>query len=107
MFTTRHRSKHGSYPSAPFQRGTALENGFIPVAQTDFSRTETAHCQGQRRCAVQSILNLGCGSAMRNPATGNQQSSERILVMIIQTCRDTADNICLAVPTAIHDYPAR
>ena len=52
-------------------------------------------------------LTVGCGSAMRNPATGNQQSSERILVMIIQTCRDTADNICLAVPTATHDYPVR
>ena len=83
MFTTRHRSKHGSYPSAPFQRGTALENGFIPVAQADFSRTETAHSQGQRRCAVQSILNLGCGSAMRNPATGNQQSSERICYFLL------------------------
>ena len=44
-------------------------------------------------------LTVGCGSAMRNPATGNQQSSERICYFLLFLKKINVRNI--AAPTLI------
>lgn len=43
----------------PFSKGTALENGFIPVARQISAEQKQPTGTGQRRCAVQSILDCG------------------------------------------------
>ena len=48
----------------------ALENDFIPVAQADFSRTQTANSQGRSRCAVQRILDCGLSFCYKKSGDG-------------------------------------